>query len=103
MANISFDVIHLCQTIVQCPKTTQMQCYSKGKKSLSISKYLYPFKRVSTPIRCNFFTKDDGNFTADLQNVSFLSLDESIGKIEVCQSHFPLSLESWHLLKVDRE
>jgi hypothetical protein len=30
-----------------------------------------------------FFTKDDGNFTADLQNVSFLSLDESIGKIEV--------------------
>jgi hypothetical protein len=29
MANISFDVIHLCQTIAQCPKTTQMQCYSK--------------------------------------------------------------------------
>jgi hypothetical protein len=28
MANISFDVIHLCQTIVQCPKTTQMQCYA---------------------------------------------------------------------------
>jgi hypothetical protein len=28
--NISFDVIHLCQTILQCPKTTQMQCYSKG-------------------------------------------------------------------------
>jgi hypothetical protein len=86
MANISFDVIHLCQTILQCPKTTQMQCYSKGisirtpsllKKSLSISKYLYPLKRVSTPIRRNFFTKDDGNFTADLQNVSFLSLDES--------------------------
>jgi hypothetical protein len=25
----------------------------------------------------------DGNFTADLQNVSFMSLDESIGKIEV--------------------
>ena len=36
---------------------------------------------VST-IRCNIFTKDDGNFTADLQNVSFMSLDESIGKIE---------------------
>ena len=53
------------------------------KKSLSISKYLYPFKRVSTPIRRNLFTKDDGNFTADLQNVSFMSLDESIGKIEV--------------------
>ena len=51
--------------------------------SLSISKYLYPFKRVSTPIRRNLFTKDDGNFTADLQNVSFMSLDESIGKIEV--------------------
>jgi hypothetical protein len=31
----------------------------------------------------NLFTKDDGNFTADLQNVSFMSLDESIGKIEV--------------------
>ena len=53
------------------------------KKSLSISKYLYPFKRVSTPIRRNLLTKDDGNFTADLQNVSFTSLDESIGKIEV--------------------
>ena len=53
------------------------------KKSLSISKYLYPFKRVSTPIRRNLFTKDDGNFTADLQNVSFMSLDERIGKIEV--------------------
>jgi hypothetical protein len=53
------------------------------KKSLSISKYLYPFKRVSTPIRRNFFTQDDGNFTADLQNFSLMSLDESIGKIEV--------------------
>ena len=53
------------------------------KKSLSISKNLYPFKRVSTPIRRNLFTRDDGNFTADLQNVSFMSLDESIGKIEV--------------------
>ena len=52
-------------------------------KSLSISKYLYPFKRVSTPIRRNLFTKDDGNFTADLQNVSLMSLDESIDKIEV--------------------
>jgi hypothetical protein len=31
----------------------------------------------------NLFTKDDGNFTADLQNVSFMKLDESIGKIEV--------------------
>ena len=30
------------------------------KKSLSVSKYLYPFKRVSTPIRRNLFTKDDG-------------------------------------------
>jgi hypothetical protein len=27
--------------------------------------------------------KDDGNFTADLQNVSLMSIDESIGKIEV--------------------
>ena len=53
------------------------------KKNISISKYLYPFKRVSTSIRRNLFTKDDGNFTADLQNVSFMSLDESIGKIEV--------------------
>ena len=52
-------------------------------KSLSISKYLYPFKRDSTPIRRNLFTKDDGNFTADLQNVSLMSLDESIDKIEV--------------------
>jgi hypothetical protein len=49
------------------------------KKNLSISKYLYPFKRVSTSIRRNLFTKDDGNFTADLQNVSFMSLDESYG------------------------
>ena len=53
------------------------------KKSLSISKYLYPFKGVSTPIPRNLFTKDDGSFTADLQNVSLMSLDESIGKIEV--------------------
>ena len=53
------------------------------KKSVSISKYLYPSKRVSTPIRRKFFNKDDGNFTADLQNVSFMSHDESIGKIEV--------------------
>ena len=37
---------------------------------------------VST-IRRNIFTKDDGNSTADLQNVSFMSLDESIDKIEV--------------------
>jgi hypothetical protein len=37
---------------------------------------------VST-IRRNIFTKDDGNFTADLQHVSFMSLDERIGKIEV--------------------
>jgi hypothetical protein len=29
MANISFDVIHLCQTILQCPKTNQTQCYNK--------------------------------------------------------------------------
>jgi hypothetical protein len=36
------------------------------KKSLSISKYLYPFKRVSTSIRRNLFTKDDGNFTNKL-------------------------------------
>jgi hypothetical protein len=36
------------------------------KKSLSISKYLYPFKRVSRSIRRNLFTKDDRNFTADL-------------------------------------
>jgi hypothetical protein len=27
--------------------------------------------------------QDDGNFTADLQNVSLVSLDESIGKLEV--------------------
>jgi hypothetical protein len=40
-------------------------------------------KRVFTLIRRNFFTKDDGNFTADLQNVSLMSLDESKGKLEV--------------------
>jgi hypothetical protein len=40
-------------------------------------------QQVGTSIRRNLFTKDDGNFTADLQNVSFMSLDESIGKIEV--------------------
>jgi hypothetical protein len=32
------------------------------RKILSISKYLYPFKRVYTSIRRNLFTKDDGNF-----------------------------------------
>jgi hypothetical protein len=43
------------------------------------------FKSVNISIlqRRNLFTKDDGNFTADLQNVSFMKLDESIGKIEV--------------------
>ena len=64
-------------------KSPSIRTPSLLKKSLSISKYLYPFKRVSTPIRRNFLTKVDGNFTADLQNVSCLSLDESIGKIEV--------------------
>ena len=64
-------------------KSPSIRTPSLLKKSLSISKYLYPFKRVSTPIRRNHFTKDDGNFTADLQNVSLMSLDESIGKIEV--------------------
>ena len=39
------------------------------KKYLSISKSLYPFKRVSTSIRRNLFTKDDGNFTADLHKL----------------------------------
>jgi hypothetical protein len=63
-------------------KSPSIRTPSLLKKSLSISKYLYPFKRVSTPIRRNLFTKDDGNFTADLQNVSLMSLDESIGKIE---------------------
>jgi hypothetical protein len=52
-----------------------MQCYSKG--IFRTESYVI----VST-IRRNIFTKDDGNFTADLQNVSFMSLDESIGKIE---------------------
>ena len=64
-------------------KSPSIRTSSLLKKSLSISKYVYPFKWVSTPIRRNLFTKDDGNFTADLQNVSFMSLDESIGKIEV--------------------
>jgi hypothetical protein len=64
-------------------KSPSIRTPSLLKKSLSISKYLYPFKRVSTPILRNLFTKDDGNFTADLQNVSFMSFDESIGKIEV--------------------
>ena len=63
-------------------KSPSIRTPSLLKKSLSISKYLYPFKRVSTLIRRNLFTIDDGNFTADLQNVSLMSLDESIGKIE---------------------
>jgi hypothetical protein len=40
-------------------------------------------KLANLLLRRNLFTKDDENFTADLQNVSFMSLDESIGKIEV--------------------
>jgi hypothetical protein len=82
---------------------------------------------VQKQLKCNVIQREF--FTADLQNFSFLSLDESIGKIEVdpkeeasvvevfqdagnlyrnvffvksqCQSPFPLSLESWHLLKVN--
>jgi hypothetical protein len=38
---------------------------------------------ISFDVIRNLFTKDDGNFTTDLQNVSFMNLDESIGKIEV--------------------
>ena len=64
-------------------KSPSIRTPSLLKKSLSISKYLYPFKRVSTPIRRNLFTKDDGNFTADLQHASLMSLDERIDKIEV--------------------
>jgi hypothetical protein len=41
------------------------------KKSLSISKYLYPFKRVYTSIRRNLFTKDDGNFTVEVSIYQF--------------------------------
>ena len=63
-------------------KSQSIRTPSLFKKSLSISQYLYPFKRVSTPSRRNLFTNDDGNFTADLQNISLMSL-ESIGKIEV--------------------
>jgi hypothetical protein len=72
MANISFrrDSSYLRSPSIRTP--------SLLKKSLSISKYLYPFKRVSTLIRRNLFTKDDGNFTADLQNVSLVSLDENM-------------------------
>jgi hypothetical protein len=64
-------------------KFPSIRTLSLLNKSLSISKYLYPFKRVSTPIWHNLFTKDAGNLTAVQQNVSFMSLDESIGKIEV--------------------
>jgi hypothetical protein len=75
------------------------------KKSLSISKYLYPFKRVSTPILGNFFTKDDGGFTADLQNVSFMSLDESktINKTSKSPHAFAMCSIRTDLLKQENE
>ena len=50
-------------------KSPSIMTPSLLKKSLSISKYLYPFKRVYTSIRRNLFTKDDGNFTADLHKL----------------------------------
>ena len=50
-------------------KSPSIRTPSLLNKSLSISKYLYPFKRVSTSIRRNLFTKDDGNFTADLHKL----------------------------------
>ena len=50
-------------------KSPSIRTPSLLKKCLSISKYLYPFKRVSTSIRRNLFTKDDGNFTADLHKL----------------------------------
>ena len=77
-------------------KSPSIRTPSLLKKSLSISKYLYPFKRVSTPILRNLFTKDDGSFTADLQNVSFMSLDESIGKIEVDPKEEASVVEVFH-------
>jgi hypothetical protein len=44
---------------------------TKFIKKISFNfKIFNPFKRVSTPIWRNLFTKDDGNFTADLQNVN---------------------------------
>ena len=59
-------------------KSISIRTPSLLRKSLSISKYLILSNGFP-----HLFTKDDGNFTADLQNVSFMSLDESIGKIEV--------------------
>ena len=50
-------------------KSPSIRTPSLFKKSLSISKYVYPFKRVYTSIRRNRFTKDDGNFTADLHKL----------------------------------
>ena len=38
-------------------KSPSIRTPSLLKKSLSISKYLYPFKRVSTPIRHNLLLK----------------------------------------------
>jgi hypothetical protein len=94
MANFSFEVIHFCQTILQCPKTRL-----KGYKYFEIERDLFnklgvlvdgDFKfGVLLLVFVGFLGGDtgnlyrNGNFTADLQNVSFMSLDESIGKIEV--------------------
>ena len=50
-------------------KSPSIKTPSLLKKSLSISKYLYPSKWVYTFIRRNLFTKDDGNFTADLHKL----------------------------------
>jgi hypothetical protein len=63
-------------------KSPSIRTPSLLKKSLSISKYLYPFKRISTSIRRNLFTKDDGNFTADLQIYSDFGGGKKINLIQ---------------------
>jgi hypothetical protein len=69
---IQLRIILICSLFfyyVVCYVYTSIRTPSLLKKSLSISKYLNPFKRVSTSIQRNLFTKDEGNFTADLQKL----------------------------------
>jgi hypothetical protein len=98
-----------------------MRTPSLLKKSLSISKYLYQdpvnmslsffgpdINRMNRPP--NNFLPNQTNWRVDglLVFVRFLGGDTGNLYRNVffvksqCQSPFPLSLESWHLLKVDR-
>jgi hypothetical protein len=80
MVNISFDVIHLCQTILQCPKTTPMLF----KRRIGVESRLKGYKYFE--IERDFFNKlgvlIDGDFKFGVLLLVFVHfLREHIAKL----------------------